>query len=170
VDFYRTQTGTDVISSTTVTRQGNTLILALPDFSDDIAFKMVAQAVGSGATTTAPPPVTADPIAGQWTGATTSESGSFLSTIVLVIQPGCKVGGVCGIVSAAEQCSGSLVLQSVSRGRFFFLEQNMAGASDCVSGGIEQLQLQPEGALTFRYTYTSADGQTLASSGVLQRP
>ena len=40
VDFYNTKTGTDIISSDTVSRSGDTIAVSLPDFSDDIAFKM----------------------------------------------------------------------------------------------------------------------------------
>ena len=40
VDFYATSSGTDLIQSITVARQGNTLNVPLPDFKDDIAFKM----------------------------------------------------------------------------------------------------------------------------------
>ena len=40
VDFYSTKTGSDITSSTTVARQGNSITIALPDFSDDVAFKM----------------------------------------------------------------------------------------------------------------------------------
>ncbi len=40
VDFYDTKTGTTVLSSEIVTGSGGTLILHLPDFQDDIAFKM----------------------------------------------------------------------------------------------------------------------------------
>jgi hypothetical protein len=43
VDFYSTETGTDIIGSITATRSGNTITIALPDFTDDIAFKMYAQ-------------------------------------------------------------------------------------------------------------------------------
>jgi hypothetical protein len=43
VDFYSTATGADLIQSISVTRQGNTLSVLLPDFKDDIAFKMVAK-------------------------------------------------------------------------------------------------------------------------------
>ena len=43
VDFYNTKTGTDILSSTLVTRSGDTVIVPLPDFTDDIAFKMHAQ-------------------------------------------------------------------------------------------------------------------------------
>ena len=43
VDFYDTKTGTDIISSTPVIQQGNTITIALPDFTDDIAFKIHVQ-------------------------------------------------------------------------------------------------------------------------------
>lgn len=40
VDFYDTATGTDLIGSLTVTRSGDNVAIPLPDFTDDIAFKM----------------------------------------------------------------------------------------------------------------------------------
>ena len=40
VDFYNTKIGTDIISSALVTRKGDLITITLPDFSDDIAFKM----------------------------------------------------------------------------------------------------------------------------------
>ncbi len=43
VDFYRTDTGSDIISSMTATRKGSSIAVALPDFTDDIAFRMVVQ-------------------------------------------------------------------------------------------------------------------------------
>jgi hypothetical protein len=43
VDFYSTSTGTDVLRSITVARQGNAISVALPDFKDDIALKLVAK-------------------------------------------------------------------------------------------------------------------------------
>ncbi|MGA2514159.1 MAG: hypothetical protein ABSG37_11150 [Candidatus Limnocylindrales bacterium] len=43
VDFYDTRTGTTILSSTSVTRKGNTITIPLPDFHDDIAFKLYAQ-------------------------------------------------------------------------------------------------------------------------------
>ena len=42
VDFYETATGTTITSSVVATRQGNSVTVALPDFTDDIAFKMTA--------------------------------------------------------------------------------------------------------------------------------
>ena len=43
IDFYDTKTGTDIVGSTVVTRKGNKVTITLPDFTDDIAFKMYIQ-------------------------------------------------------------------------------------------------------------------------------
>ena len=43
IDFYNTKTGTDIISSITISTKSNTATIPLPDFTDDIAFKMFIQ-------------------------------------------------------------------------------------------------------------------------------
>jgi hypothetical protein len=43
VVFYSTGTGTDIVGSATVNREGNSLTITLPDFTDDIAFKLNVQ-------------------------------------------------------------------------------------------------------------------------------
>jgi hypothetical protein len=43
IDFYNTKTGTDIVNSATVIRKGDKLTITLPDFSDDIAFKLYVQ-------------------------------------------------------------------------------------------------------------------------------
>jgi hypothetical protein len=40
VDFYDTKTGTNLLTSAFVTRKGGTITIPLPDFQDDIAFKL----------------------------------------------------------------------------------------------------------------------------------
>jgi hypothetical protein len=40
VDFYDTKDGTTVLNSVAVNRRGNTITVPLPDFQDDIAFKL----------------------------------------------------------------------------------------------------------------------------------
>jgi hypothetical protein len=40
VDFYDTKTGTTLLTSAFVTRKGGTLTIPLPDFQDDITFKL----------------------------------------------------------------------------------------------------------------------------------
>jgi hypothetical protein len=42
VDFYDTRTGKNVISSAAAVRNGDSVTVALPDFSDEIAFRMTA--------------------------------------------------------------------------------------------------------------------------------
>jgi hypothetical protein len=42
-DFYDTRTGTTILTSAFATRQGNTLTVSLPDFQDDIAFKLYSK-------------------------------------------------------------------------------------------------------------------------------
>ena len=42
VDFYDTKTGMDIIGSAEVPAGGNKVTITLPDFTDDIAFKMYA--------------------------------------------------------------------------------------------------------------------------------
>jgi hypothetical protein len=43
IDLYDTKTGTDIIRSITITTNGDTATIPLPDFTDDIAFKMFVQ-------------------------------------------------------------------------------------------------------------------------------
>jgi hypothetical protein len=43
IDFYDTQTGTDIVGSATAVRTGNSITITLPDFTDDIAFKIYVQ-------------------------------------------------------------------------------------------------------------------------------
>jgi hypothetical protein len=42
VDFYDTHTGSDIIGSDILTRNGRNIVILIPDFSDDIAFRMTA--------------------------------------------------------------------------------------------------------------------------------
>jgi hypothetical protein len=171
VDFYNTKTGTDVITSTFLTPQGNNVTIALPGFDDDIAFKMISQ---SSSTATATPPTGApvitstDLIAGKWTGTIVGENSNFSARIDLSIQPACQVGGVCGAVSATP-CTGDLALQEIDGDTFVFVEQNMTGAATCFSGGKEFLQRQVDGTLLLRFKLTTAQGTTISSNGMLKR-
>jgi hypothetical protein len=40
VDFYNTKDGTTILSSVAVSRKGSAITIPLPDFQDDIAFKL----------------------------------------------------------------------------------------------------------------------------------
>ncbi len=173
VDFYDTADGTRIISSADVVRQGSQIAIPLPDFKDDIAFKLYTQPGASVVPSTPNSTVaatTTDPIAGNWTGTISADNGAFSTALDLSIQPGCTPGRTCGAVSAPQiSCSGDLVLTGIDRDMFVFVERNMVGAPGCVSGGYEYLQLQPDGTLSYRFNLTDPSGASSASHGILKR-
>jgi hypothetical protein len=167
VDFYNTKTGTTILSSTSVTRQGSTVTVTLPDFQDDIAFKMIAGAETSVIT----PEVVANTneIAGAWSGIISSSDGTFSTRLELSIQPTCEADNVCGTFATPQlPCSGKLFLQEISGDTFIFNEQSVTGAAFCVSGGYEYLQPLPDGTLS--YTYSITPGSSDTTRGILVRP
>ena len=167
VDFYNTRDGITVLSSASITRQGNTITLLLPDFQDDIAFKMTAQT--GTASTSAPAIVTTDPIAGTWSGTISNTAGTFSTSLKLSIQAGCTPGKVCGTFSAPQlPCTGDLFLQTINGETFLFLEQNASGATSCKAGGFERLQLLSDGTLS--YEYLTTPGSAATSTGILKNP
>ena len=166
VDFYDTSTGTTILSSTSVTRQGSTVTVTLPEFQDDIAFKMMAGAETSVIT----PEVVGNTngIAGTWSGTITNEAGTFSTRLELSIQTNCKAGNICGTFTVPQlPCSGKLFLQEITAADFIFIEQNASGAASCTSGGYETLQLLEDGTLSYSYLSQST-GDT--STGILHRP
>jgi len=48
-------------------------------------------------------------------------------------------------------CTGNILLKEIQADMFVFVEQDMKGAPSCTSGGLEYLQLQPDGTLSFRF-------------------
>jgi hypothetical protein len=167
VDFYNTKDGTTVLSSVSVTRQGSTLIIPLPDFQDDIAFKAMTQA--GTVSTSSPAIISTDAIAGTWSGTISNLASTFSTSVKLSIQTGCKPGEVCGTFSAPQlPCNGDLFLQTINGQTFLFLEQNASGAASCKSGGYEQLQLLTDGTLS--YEYLTTPGSAATSTGILKNP
>jgi hypothetical protein len=182
VDFYNTKDGTTVLGSVTISQTGSTVTIPLPDFQDDIAFKMAA-GMGTGTsptlasatgTETAPAPTLAyttmtDPIAGTWNGTISNLAGTFSTPVKLTIQAGCRAGQVCGTFSAPQiPCTGDLYLQAINEKTFLFQEQNVSGAAACLSGEFEQLQLMADG--TISYGYLTTPGSAASSTGILKHP
>ncbi len=167
VDYYSARDGTTLLGSTTLSQQGNSISLALPDFQDDIAFKMSAQ--GTVVSSQAPANSSTDSIGGEWNGIVTNSAGTFSTPVQLSIKPGCTPWNVCGTYSAPQiSCSGELMLQAISLQTYTFLEQNASGSSSCQSGGYEQLELLSDGTLS--YAYLSYRGDTASSTGILRHP
>jgi hypothetical protein len=166
VDFYDTSTGTTILSSTSVTRQGSTVTVILPEFQDDIAFKMTAGAETSVIT----PEVTGNTnaIAGTWSGTITNDAGTFSTPLELSIQFDCEAGNLCGTFTVPQlPCSGDLFLNEITAADFIFIEQNSSGAAFCKSGGYEYLRLLEDGTLSYMYSSQSSGD---SSTGILQRP
>jgi hypothetical protein len=166
VDFYDTSTGTTIISSTSVTRQGSTVTVTLPDFQDDIAFKMMA---GTETSVITPEVVgITNEIAGTWSGSISNNTGTFSTSIELSIQPDCEAGNICGTFTAPQlPCYGDLYLNEITAAYFIFIEQNISGAVSCISGGYDYLQLLEDGTLSYKFL-SQSNGDT--STGILHRP
>jgi hypothetical protein len=172
IDFYSTATG-ELTASTTVAQSGNQVTIPLPDFTDDIAFKMYPQLGTATIEPTDTPDsstATTDPIAGKWAGTIVGKNNSFSTTVEISIEPGCEPGRVCGKITAPLlACSGEIVLQEVQGQTFVFIEQNMAGAAACESGTYEYIELESNGTLSLNTVYTSPSGTESESSGTLTR-
>ena len=158
VDFYDTSTGTTILSSTSVTRQGSTVTVTLPEFQDDIAFKMMAGAGTSAITPTAEAiPVTPEWLAtqmrspGHGAGPSRTRPGLFRRRSNYPSSPIVKPASICGTFTVPQlPCSGKLFLQEIDGETYIFIEQNVTGAASCTSGGYEYLQLHPDGTLAYR--------------------
>ena len=185
VDFYDTKTGTTILSSASVLRHGSTVTVTLPEFKDDIAFKMMPGAetatISPGATdrtnalagtetATVTPGATqsTNALAGIWNGTISNLAGTFSTPIKLSIQSNCAPGRICGTYSTPQlPCSGDLFLNEITAAQFIFIEQNSSGAAFCKPGGYEYLQLLEDGTLSYRYSFQSTGD---SSTGILHRP
>jgi hypothetical protein len=166
VDFYDTRTGTDIVASAAATRNGNSITVSLPDFTDDIAFKLTS--VGEAVITSAPAAANTDPITGKWSGTITNSAGTFSTPVEISILSGCEPGKVCGTFAAPQlPCSGDLFLKEITAGTFAFIEQNVSGAATCTAGGYEHLKLLADGTLSYKFSFAPPSVDT--SNGILQR-
>jgi hypothetical protein len=108
--------------------------------------------------------LSADAIAGTWTGEASGDGGSF--EVRLVIAPGCVLDQPCGTIRVSSlPCEGDVSLYAVTARRFEFSVDNFSNASDegCTPGAGEYLTPQDDG--TLRYT----TGYDRSIQGVLHR-
>jgi hypothetical protein len=124
----------------------------------------------AGAETSAVTPVSTgstNAIAGTWSGTITNQAGTFSTVLELSIQPDCDTGRICGTFSTPQlPCAGDIFLSEITPSTFVFIEQNSAGSSFCVSGGVETLQLLGDGTLSYTYLSQSSGDATI---GILRR-
>ena len=116
-----------------------------------------------------PPAHKIDVIAGRWTGTVIDDQGGTPLRIDISITSACGVNELCGTIYVPGiPCWGDLRLEQINGDIFEFLEANVTGASTCGSGGgIDILQLLPDG--TMMREYTSQD-RSLTSHGILKHP
>ncbi len=173
VDFYNTKTGDPRSGSVLLTRQGVGVTVPLPDFKDDVAFKLFVNDTGAVIPPKASPPSlksvslsSTDTVAGQWEGSVFGEGTGFMALARITVLPGCAVGGQCG-KSAFDWCSGDLVLKKIGGDTLEFNDQNLTSGSTCAAGGSDTFQLQPDGTVLFRHVAGPAGEETY--SGILHR-
>jgi hypothetical protein len=99
--------------------------------------------------------VTADPIAGTWSGqATHGEEAPF--EVRLQIAQGCALDQRCGTMSVSNiPCLGDLYLRAVSNGRYEFAVNDFSADSGeaCSPGPGEYFTPQPDGSLGYTTAY-----------------
>ena len=171
VDFYNTKTGNALGGSTLLTRQGDHVTIAMPDFTDDVAFKLFVNTSGGVIAPPTPAPLptivaltSTDPLAGQWEGTSYAETSDFGAVMNVTIQPGCEVGSICGKI-ATDWCFIDLVLNQINGNTLVFEEKNVSGTSTCPAGGVDKLTLQTDGTILLRFEPEPSG--TSVSNGIL---
>jgi hypothetical protein len=112
------------------------------------------------------PGVTADAIAGKWSGKATDSAGQEFD-ITLDVKKSCGINERCGSMSVSNlPCYAEIFLERVHDPTFEFRTDNFYGQSDrgkCQAGPGEEFQLRPDGKLDYRATYEPT------AQGVLER-
>lgn len=174
VDFYDTKTGYALGGSILIARKGDRIKVPLPDFTDDIAFKLSINFTGTINPPPAPEPeptaialTSAGPLVGEWVGTVFEPGDGFANVLKISILPDCKVGAVCG-KSKFSWCSLDLVLKDIDGDTFDFAEQNINNNAPCTVGGSDHLRLQMDGTILLNYDPGSSGA--VIYNGILRRP
>ena len=99
--------------------------------------------------------VTADSIAGTWTGCIRdSNTGGCLADMNISVQKGCTPGRFCGTYSIpAVPCEGNLAFSEKNGETFIFEQQLTRGdVNSCGTGSFQSIKLNPDGTLDQTWT------------------
>jgi len=100
--------------------------------------------------------VTADAIAGRWSGPAKDSSGKSFQ-ITLEVRKSCVINEPCGSISVSHvPCYGEVFLESATSSEFEFRVDNFYGQSNrqvCQPGGGEHFRLRADGKLAYSTTY-----------------
>ena len=113
-----------------------------------------AQVTAASAQT--PVGITADAIAGKWTGQARDTNGKSFQ-ITLEIKKSCTINERCGLISVSHlPCYGEVFLEKARDRDFEFRVDNFYGQSNresCQAGAGELFHLRPDGKLDYKTTY-----------------
>jgi hypothetical protein len=125
-----------------------------------------APTASAAGTAQLPAGITADSIAGKWSGKATDKTGQEFE-ITLDVRKSCGINDRCGSISVSHvPCYGEIFLERVHDPTFEFRVDNFYGQSDrekCTPGAGEEFQRRPDGKLDYRTTYEPH------AEGVLER-
>ncbi len=103
-----------------------------------------------------PQVVTADAIAGKWSGDATDSTGKSFQ-VTLEVKKSCGINERCGTMSVSHvPCYAEAFLERTRDREFEFRTDNFYGESDrsqCAAGAGEHFRLRPDGKLDYWTTY-----------------
>ena len=83
------------------------------------------------------------PLSGSWEGTITALDESFSTFLVTDMNNTCGLGTICGSFDTPDLgCKGDLELARQSGNKYYFLEINITGHDDCLTGIVQRLSLQ----------------------------
>lgn len=111
------------------------------------------------------PSLTADVIAGKWSGKAKSVDGALFQ-VDIEIENSCVLDGKCGVISVSHvPCHGELFLHGIENNNYEFRVDNFTNNSSamCTPGAGEHFTILPDGTLLYTTTYDPK------ASGILKR-
>ncbi|HKR60199.1 MAG TPA: hypothetical protein VJS64_10740 [Pyrinomonadaceae bacterium] len=120
----------------------------------------------TGSASASPAVVTADAIAGKWSGTAKNGEGTLFQ-ITLEVRKACALTERCGSISVSHvPCEGEIFLEKMQDDVFEFHVDNFFGKSNravCQPGAGELFKLRPDGKLSYTTSYERA------TRGILDR-
>ncbi|NOH13180.1 MAG: hypothetical protein HND51_16190 [Chloroflexi bacterium] len=114
--------------------------------------------------------VPAFPLSGSWEGTITSLDGTFSTFLVMDIDDTCDLGTICGNFDTPDLgCTGDLELARQSGDKYYFLEINITGHDDCVTGFVQRLSLNQNENLQYELGNSPTDFEVHTTGTLFQQ-
>jgi hypothetical protein len=109
-------------------------------------------------------------VSGVWIGEIEGVTGDFSATLELDIDQKCSVGDICGIYRVLEfDSNGDLELVSISGSAYKFLEHPGQQVEELLEGSGYQTMRLINDTLSWSFEQTLPSGETVESTGTLNR-